>query len=214
MFCPDCGNQNPDTATFCMGCGHKFSSTPTSHTTFAQPAPKKSNTGIYIFVIVLVLGLFAIIAIVLGGAAFYGLNSSRSDTASSNSSSRPNYSEANRPQYREPIKYEIVNRAITLAARQISWYKFSIPDTVSTAKVAGTFTASGGSNDIFVVITDEAGLTNLRNGNQYRAYYDSGKITTDNINLTIPPGTYYVVFSNAHALMTPKAINANIYAEY
>lgn len=40
-FCPQCGTDNPDTATYCAGCGFPMTATP--HTENSTPAPEYST---------------------------------------------------------------------------------------------------------------------------------------------------------------------------
>jgi len=107
-----------------------------------------------------------------------------------------------------------VSQAFTVDAGQMRSFQFTIPSSAGTGTVVGNFSASGGNNDIYALITNETGLTNIKNKNAPKVYYESGKVTTDDINVTLSPGTYYIVFSNAQALMTPKAINADISVTY
>ncbi|MEK7722924.1 MAG: emp24/gp25L/p24 family protein, partial [Acidobacteriota bacterium] len=118
------------------------------------------------------------------------------------------------PQKLEPQNHQIVSQAFSLKAGEFMSYKFTIPKNSGSGTVSGNFVATGGSNDIYVVVTNEAGVTNIKSGNNYKSYYNSGKVTTDNLNISLSPGTYYIVFSNIHSMMTPKAVNADINVVY
>jgi hypothetical protein len=62
--------------------------------------------------------------------------------------------------------------------------------------------------------TDDA-FTNWQNGHNAPTFYDSGRVTQDTLNLSLPgAGTYYLVFNNQFSLLTPKAIQANISMTY
>lgn len=226
MFCPECGNQNPDTARFCMKCGYNYSQ-PISSVNSSQILPSPNNsatknaaTPTSILSVLLLLGFFGILA--FAGFQIFALQQSSTnyDRTSfgnfSNTSTQPNYSSQldNPPQESEPQSHHIVNQAFSLKAGQFSSYKFTIPKSSGGGMVSGNFVASGGSDDIFVVITNETGLTNIKSGNNFKAYYDSGKVTTEDINVSLAPGTYYIVFSNAHSMLTPKAVNADISFSY
>jgi hypothetical protein len=226
MFCPECGNQNPDTASFCMKCGYNYSQ-PTSSVSSSQippprqnAAPKNTQKPVSVLSILLLLGFFGIVA--FAGFQIFSLQQSSTSYNQpsynnfSNTSSQPSYSSQSdtSPQRSEPQSQQIVNQAFSLKAGQFSSYKFTIPNSSGGGTVSGNFVASGGGDDIFVVITNETGLTNIKSGNSYRAYYNSGKVTTDDINVNLAPGTYYIVFSNAHSLLTPKAVNADINIAY
>jgi hypothetical protein len=226
MFCPECGNQNPDAARFCMKCGYNYSQ-PTYSLNSSQILPSQKNSvtkntakSISILSVLLLLGFFGILA--FAGFQIFALQQSSTNYKRqsfgnfSNTSSQPNYSSQSDspPPQSEPQSHRIVNQAFSLKAGQFSSYKFTIPKSSGSGTVSGNFVASGGSDDIFVVITNETGLTNLKSGNNFKAYYDSGKVTTDNINVNLAPGTYYIVFSNAHSMLTPKAVNADINFSY
>jgi hypothetical protein len=226
MFCPECGNQNPYTARFCMKCGYDYSQ-PTSFTSSSQvtpprqnAAPKNTQKPVSILSIFLLLGFFGIVA--FAGFQIYSLQQSSTSYNRpsydnfSNTTSQPNYSSQSdtSSQTSKSQSHRIVNQAFTLKAGQFMSYKFTIPKSSGGGTVTGNFVASGGGDDIYVVITNETGLTNIKSGNNYRAYYDSGKVTTDDININLGPGTYYIVFSNGHSLLTPKAVNADISVAY
>lgn len=140
------------------------------------------------------LALFAIIAVVLGSAACSRRSSKDEPPA------RP--------------RHDIIDRKFTQAAHELSWYQFSIPASAADAKISGTFNVFGGSNDIVMIVTDEAGLNNFKNGMPYQAFYDSGRVTTGTLNFNLSPGTYYLIVSNRDTFVDPKTVYAKIYAEY
>lgn len=225
MFCPKCGNQNPDTASFCIKCGYNYNQ-PTSFATASKVAPPRQSAAptnskkpVFISGILLLLCFVGLITLV--GFQFLqhqqpSTNYNRSSGNFSNTSSQPNYSSQtdDSSQASEPQSHQIVNQAFSLKAGQVSSYKFTIPKSSGGGTVSGNFVASGGGDDIVVVITNETGLTNLKSENNFKAYYDSGKVTTDDIDVNLSPGTYYIVFSNAHSMLTPKAVNADISVSY
>jgi len=269
MFCPECGNQNPDTAKFCIKCGYNYShlsssvSSPPPQLPLPQRTSAKTSNNslpiVAVIVSVLLLGVFGVVAFVVFQAWSdqQAGRTAQSNTATTNSnyytfsntsdgmmnsgyntSSNKSYSSGNlKPKAQrevvetvEPVRNDvssqdsepqmqaqaqsIVSEAFSLKGGQYMSYKFTIPESSGGGTVVGNFVASGGSDDIFVVITNESGLTNIKSGNSYKAYYDSGKVSADDINVNLSPGTYYIVFSNAHSLMTPKAVNANVSVEY
>jgi hypothetical protein len=147
--------------------------------------------------------LFSLVLVgCLSLVVFLGCNSPNSSQSSS-----PTFSNS------QAQSQHIVNQAFSLKAGEFSSYKFTIQNS-GGGRVVGNFVASGGGDDIFVVITNESGLTNIKSGNNYKAYYDSGKVSADDIDVNLSPGTYYIVFSNAHSMLTPKAVNADISVEY
>lgn len=102
----------------------------------------------------------------------------------------------------EPGKYKVFNVAVTAAMKYPT--------------VEGTFTASGGNNDIEVFVLDESQYMNWQNGHKFDATYSSGRVTAGKLNIQLPqePGTYYVVFSNRFSYITNKAVVADVKLHY
>jgi hypothetical protein len=102
----------------------------------------------------------------------------------------------------EPGKYKVFNLAVTAAMK--------------SATVEGTFTASGGNNDIEVFVLEESQYMNWQNGHKFDATYMSGRVTAGKLNVQLPqePGNYYVVFSNRFSYITNKAIVADVKLHY
>ena len=117
------------------------------------------------------------------------------------------------PVFSPPIsqRIDLINQTFHVPARQAVRVPFTLP---RVARVSGSFQASGGKNDIQVCLVDEAGATNFFNGNAFRYYYQSGGyMTTDTINQTLPPGTFYLILNNRDAFLTNKTVSINLYAE-
>jgi hypothetical protein len=103
----------------------------------------------------------------------------------------------------------LVNETFSVSGGAAKWWTFTVPEGTS-CRVVGSFRARGGSgNDIDVGITDENGA----NGHRGRFWYSSGKTTTDNIDVQLGPGTYYIVFNNRFSVFSDKAVAANIRTE-
>ena len=102
----------------------------------------------------------------------------------------------------EPGKYKTFTVAVTLAMQNPS--------------VEGNFTASGGNNDIEVLVLEENQYLNWQNGLKFDATYSSGRVTAGKLKIQLPqePGNYCVVFSNRFAWITNKAIVADIKLQY
>ena len=78
--------------------------------------------------------------------------------------------------------------------------------------VQGRFRAEGGSNDdIYCYIVTPDDYENMKNGNEFRSYYSSGKVTVANINLQLPAGSYVLASSNAHSLFSTKTVYGEIW---
>lgn len=101
----------------------------------------------------------------------------------------------------------VVNDTFAVNAATIHYYNFSLN---SLSRVIGRFEASGGRNDIDAIILDADEFTNYRNTGNYKSYFHSGYITVGNIDLNLPAGSYYIIFSNSAALFTNKIVKAKI----
>jgi hypothetical protein len=80
-------------------------------------------------------------------------------------------------------------------------YNFTEPGSIN-----GRFRATGGKNDIEAFILDDDGFENWKNGNQFRFYYFSGRVTVANFNVRLGKGNYHLIFSNKWSAITPKAV--------
>ncbi|MFN2455905.1 MAG: zinc-ribbon domain-containing protein [Pyrinomonadaceae bacterium] len=208
MFCPSCGKQTPDESAFCLHCGNRIVApvpppqpvAPAPQPIIVKQPPKKSNSGLIVLLI-----------LIIGGVGLVGLISAvrvTHDVAYSGSTYNP--SSASQVL---TSRHNIVNSSFPVEALHYSYYTFTVP---SAAHVTGNFRASGGRNDIEVVIFDEEGFENFQNGNKAsRVYYNShGYVTTATIDKNIGAGTYYIIFNNKDAILTDKMVTANIDVEY
>jgi hypothetical protein len=114
------------------------------------------------------------------------------------------------------VSNNIVNAVVTVGARTYESYQINVPDGATGITVTGSFTASGGSgNDIEVFVLDSIDYTNWVNGHQVSAYYDSGQVTTNTLNVQLPgSGTYYLVYSNTFSLLSSKDVNTQVNLNY
>jgi hypothetical protein len=107
----------------------------------------------------------------------------------------------------------IVSEAFTIAPGKYAWFRFGVPD--SGGNVVGRFRASGGGgNDVEVYILDEDGFENFKNGHRVQTYYNSGRVTVANINISLSSGTYYLIFSNTFSAVSNKAVNGRVALRY
>ena len=103
----------------------------------------------------------------------------------------------------------LVQELFAVPAGAAKWWKFTVPAGAS-GHVTGEFHARGGSgNDIEAGVTDENGT----NGHAGRFWYHSEKVTTDQLDVHLGPGTYYLVFSNRFSVFSSKSVSANIYLQ-
>lgn len=102
----------------------------------------------------------------------------------------------------EPGKYKSVKVVVTAG--------------MSKPTVGGTFSATGGNNDIEVFVMEENQFLNWQNGHKADLAYSSGRVTAGKLNIPLPqePGAYYVVFSNRFSFITNKAVEADLKLQY
>src|SRR5215467_6847309 len=190
MYCPKCGKEIPTDSQFCLQCGgnlrHK-----TSVTTLAGISAGAA--------LALLIVLALIIAIVI--ATYVHNESSKRDDESS--TPRRTFTQSN--PVIQPERVSIVDKTFPVAAGHYVYY--TIPLKADLSHITGPFTAQGGSNDIEVLVLDQDGFTNFSNGHSAQRYYASdGYVTTGSIDLRLRPGTYYIVFNNARAMLTNKVV--------
>jgi hypothetical protein len=110
---------------------------------------------------------------------------------------------------------QVVQQAFTVKPEAFRYFKVEIPPSLRNTTLSGRFSTSGGQgNDIQVIVTNEDGLTNIKNGHSGRVWYDSGKVTVGNVNVRLSPGTYYIIFNNRFSVFSNKAVSADIHLEY
>jgi hypothetical protein len=106
-------------------------------------------------------------------------------------------------------KTVIVNSAFTVGAGAVKYWEFHVDS--DGANIVGRLRAEGGSgNDINCLILDSDSFENWRNGHRVSTYYNSGKITVANINVTLAEGDYILVFDNTFSAVSNKAITARV----
>jgi hypothetical protein len=165
---------------------------------------KRSGTGPAIAAasVFLILGL--IVVVIVAGLIIYNVaESSRSKQASVIDSTIGKLGTPHR----------IVDQSFQVQALGFTSFQFDMP---TGGKIRGNFRASGGKNDIEVVVFDARDFENFRNGNRARRtyYYSGGYVTSDEIDRDIPAGSYYLVFNNKDALITGKWVTAQIDVVY
>jgi len=106
----------------------------------------------------------------------------------------------------------IVNGIIGVQAGGYQAYPFFVPSGSTDVSVRGNFEASGGSgNDIRVFIVDSQSFINWKNRHQVSAYYSSGQLTTDTLNVSVPTGKQmYLIFDNSFSIFTDKQVRTTI----
>ena len=208
MFCSNCGVDLPDDSQFCRKCGQAQSVTSASSGAAAAVAPARipvaatrpqGSTAKWGWVLALLLLL-----VICWAGWQVGVHSYYRPPSASQQPLAP-------PE--RPHTQSTGNVAFTVNAQGANNYKFTVPAGAFNVTLKGHFAATGGSgNDIEVFVVAEDEYVNWQNGHPTKAFYNSGKVTQDSINLTLPSDAtnYYVVFSNKFSLLTPKAVQASI----
>lgn len=236
-FCIECGYQytrapdrqthpyTPPTIEQTPGSGQRPSLSTPSSQDVSRPRSSGKKFFVGLTVAILLVGMLLVVVGIIVFIVYQGQQPRSGNSSSGSSSQEPrsdNSSSGLPSQESKPLVPEIrrgsqrlVEQAFIVGSGRDYSVKFTIPDDWRNATVVGNFVASGGGgNDIQVFITDESGLTNIRNGHSGKVWYDSGKVTTDNIHTNLAPGMYYLVFSNSFSVVSNKAINSDIKLEY
>jgi hypothetical protein len=222
MICLNCGMQLPEDAQICLQCGKQISTSDE----IASPGKnrKRARKGAIALTILgacaCVLAAFAVLpellkdrsqpqgqTTVTGGPALY-------------SAPRPSPTPTPTPMPAPVWKaetYEIDTKAIGLQPDQMWWHPLLVKNDWRNARLVGKFIAQGGEkNDIEAIVTNEKGLINWRKNYLHRpeVWYKSGRVTEDTINVTLPTGQSYFVFSNRSSVPVNKTIRFNLRIEY
>lgn len=124
----------------------------------------------------------------------------------------------NNPDYL-PTSYNVsvISGSITVNANSYNYVSFSVPKDALNPVLQGNFTASGDSqnNNVIVTVMSQTDFVNWQNGRQSSTYYnkDLFPMVTGNINITLPSGTYCIVFGSA-TWMQAKTVLAQIDLTY
>jgi hypothetical protein len=125
--------------------------------------------------------------------------------------------EAKRPKFDHRSDL-LTSAPLTIAAANVQTVRVTVdPETMRNVQVSGRFNAVGGSDDgIEVFIFDQDNFTNWSNGHQSEYLFKSGLKTVGELNTALPSkaGTYYVVFSNKHAILFARTVSADVKLDY
>jgi len=195
MYCSQCATEIPEHGRYCPNCAAPQAGAPPSERT---PEPKISiRRGVSITVLLMILCFF--------GYVYYSQNI---DTTAP-------------PIITSPHTVQLfVEEASVIKPGNYRYVKFTVPEHAKSVRVDGSFNASGGSgNDVEVFIVDENGFVNFQNDHSANTFYNSGKVTADDLNVQLPspeavPATYYLILSNTFSLISNKVVDANIILHY
>lgn len=99
---------------------------------------------------------------------------------------------------------------------QYKSFKITVADGMSKPHLDGNFQASGGNNDVEVLLFEAPQFLNWQNGHAATSVYSSGRVTSDRLKVTLPEdaSTYYLVFSDKFSYFRNKAVTADIKLQY
>jgi hypothetical protein len=215
MFCRFCGTTLPDDSTFCQSCGKSLATNSTSSGAAAAPAlapiqppapqptaNKKQNP-----IVARVLGLILVLLVI-----WWAVN--KQDSSNTSAGFRPSTPSILQPQLH---RVTIGSGALTVNASTYAYFTLNVPSGANNVRLQGRFSATGGSgNDIEVFLLSDSQYTNWQNGHSTPTFYNSGKVTVNDLNVVLPndAGTYYLVFNNKFSLLSPKAVEERLSLTY
>jgi hypothetical protein len=162
---------------------------------------KKTHTGRFIAVRLVATVAVIIIIIAFGALSLGAVNNS-------------NPNEGNNPDYLPtPYTVSVISGSIAVNANSYNYVTFSVPKGALNPVLQGNFTSSGDSqnNNVIVTVMSQTDFVNWQNGRQSSTYYNKDLLpmVTGNINITLPSGTYYIIFGSA-TYLSPKTVSAQI----
>jgi hypothetical protein len=210
MFCSKCGTDLPADSRFCRSCGQTLGVVSTGGGAAAAVAPARipapaPKRGLPIWTVV------GLVLLAVLGTVWYIQNA--------NSKLSPQVHAAQTPQPSQPQLHTVTmnDKAFTINAGAAIYFKLPVSAGAYNASVKGHFAATGGfGNDIEVFVMTEDDYVNWQNGHSVNTLYNSGKVTQETLNVTLPAdaGMYYLVFSNKSSLLIPRAVQANVVLTY
>jgi len=111
----------------------------------------------------------------------------------------------------------LLSGPLTLAAGEIKRIPVTVKDDMSKVRIVGRFAASGGTRDDIevLVFASRDDFTNWQSGNEARVIFQTGRKKVGDIDVPLKnPGTYDLVFSNKHAVLLLRNIEATVKLEY
>ncbi len=104
----------------------------------------------------------------------------------------------------------IVDSTFPVGPRAYQSYSFTVAAN-RIGNLTGTFSATGGRNDIDAWVIDANQMSNFANGHSTYSYYHSDYVSYGEIKLRLKPGSYYLIFNNRAALLTNKVVEAHVF---
>jgi len=110
----------------------------------------------------------------------------------------------------------IIKGVVRIDAGKSVSYRLDVEPEMLDASVKGSFRAAGGSgNDVQVAIGDEMNITNWVNGHQASVLWETpGQLTTGVFDVSLKPGTYFLVISNRFSMFAEKTVEVESNLSY
>jgi|WetSurMetagenome_2_1015567.scaffolds.fasta_scaffold203187_2 hypothetical protein len=207
IICPECSSSISDQAFSCPKCGYPIlkNANQTSPSTSSQPTPvkKSKRKAISWFLFAFLFIIFVLV---------YNNNKSLINGWLFNGSYR-NHADNGPAFFATEHTMNLTQGSIIINAGYYRHIDFSTTPGSYNNVVSGRFKASRGyGSDIRVIVMTQDDYTNFVNGHSSNCYYDSGKKTVSDLNVTLPSGSgsYTLVFDNTFSVVTDKEVETNI----
>jgi hypothetical protein len=226
LTCDHCGVDQPDaTYLYCVNCGRALD-TPTRTIVVppeaAKPIKRKTDGRFWgtlvmtvLLCILLIGGILAVAIDRIGKMNTSGATGT--PTLASGTSNVPVGEPRSMPHQQPPppqaarpqvASTKIVNEMREIGAGQVWGIEFAVPPQGGTLK--GGFTAAGGGNDIDAWVVDASNYGRLMGGGNFMSVLTFNRVAKGKINTHLDGGSYWVVFSNKHAMWYSKQVAAEV----
>jgi hypothetical protein len=114
------------------------------------------------------------------------------------------------------LSQNVAGGSFVVEPGQYKSFKLSIAAGMAKPRVEGTFSATGGNNDVEVFLLEENQFLNWQNSHKADMLYTSGRVTAEKLKVVLPedPANYVLVFSNKFSIIRNKAVTANVTLQY
>jgi hypothetical protein len=202
MTCGSCGGQVPDGSKFCNHCG-----VPNQGRVYASPTDKlekpggRPNRARHSLI-----GLLVVLGAIFGSLAIYRVLTPSPKVPSPVAATSP--ATESSPAI---LSSEALTPAeFTIGPAGLRYFRVLIDEHTLAASIVGKVTAKGGAyDDIEVFVFGPDPSVNPRQGLYVKALYNSRRVSSQNLDVPVTPGEYYLVFSNAWS-PSNKTVSANI----
>ena len=113
-----------------------------------------------------------------------------------------------------PAARDLASGTMPVGALEYRYIQFTVEPSSYQAVVVGKFSATGGQNDIDVLILPQSDFARWQGLDGFRSYYNSGYVTGSRLKVPLPPGDYFLVFNNRRAVLTSKVVEAYVELRY